>query len=380
VSSPADYVGGSFPLGTIISLFSAIPSGGSGSEGANPYAGAGSMEDPYGSMQPVEEFFGGGVLPPPSVADVPYATPPLTTNPIGIPSPSTDPGPFYPPTQRTNVPGPEDPRAKIERLRREAERLRSNTRNKRPPPKKPPGGGRGVDPLGDYATIARACIANPVACIAGGVLFPSEIGDSTLTKEEIRKVAAQRKRNIFAKEPLMPKNVVSKQKMPRLVLAGESPLAKLETPKSVKITAKRMPVEKPKAVKITAKRMPAIPATATPPSFWKGLGSAILSGTNIQGLLLELAKPKARTESPILAVASPTPTQSPTPTIPGLDPLTPVSTPGVASPLAGGYFGFSPPRSGTLEDQCRQIRKRKKPKRRCVKRDDCNRCIEFEPI
>lgn len=359
---------GGGPLGAVVSLFSAIPSYGRGTENANPSAGSGSQEDPYGALSDIDY-----PVPP----DVTFQGGTTTTNPINIPAPGPAPGPSYPPTLRGGLPGP-DLSDRIFRENAEILKERRAREAKYAKKGKPPGGGGGKgEPFGEYGAMVRACLANPVACIGLGVLFPSPIGDATLTPAEQKKIAAARKRSIFYKEPRMPSNVVKIPKRPALGTAMSDPLARLETPKPVKITAKRMKVETPKAVKITAKRLPAY---VSPPGYWTGMGKAIgnalLSKVDPTAILFGLAQPRTKTQPQAIAAIAPT-VSAP---MPLTDPLTPVNTPGVASPLAGGSFGFTGPGTGSIEDQCRNIRKRKKPKRRCIKRDDCNRCIEFEAI
>jgi hypothetical protein len=325
-----------------------------------PYQGAGSVE------------------PPPFFPDATFAA--TGTNPIGIPSPVADPvfSPTYTPEPKYGYPVPETAKQKAKRLdakyKKDLEELRRKQAEARKQYRKPPGGGKGNDGLGQYGAIARACLSNPLLCVAGGVFYPTVIGNGTLTEAEQKAIARARKRSVFTKEPKMPANVVGKQKIPRLILAGDTPFAKLETPKAVKITAKRMKVETPKAVKITAKRMPLMLPSAAVPGFWTGLGKTVFAGVasrvDVTGLLLGLAQPKAKSQ----------PVSTLTAVSPITDPLTLTQTTPVGSPLAGGSFGFAPPRSGSLQDQCRAFNKKRKPKRKCIRRDDCNRCVEFAPI
>jgi hypothetical protein len=75
-------------------------------------------------------------------------------------------------------------------------------------------------------------------------------------------------------------------------------------------------------------------------------------------------------------------TSEPVSGVPFDTPLTSIEPISAAYPMTAVGSGGSPivPRSGTLEDQCRNLRKRRKPKRRCIRRDNCNKCVEYEEL
>lgn len=392
MSSPADIVAQGMGLGPagLIYSFLTLPGGGrTTGNPQNPYVGAGSMEDPYGAMQDIEVFYGaGGVEPPPSTPDVPYATPPIAPPPIAPPIAS--PGPIitgpnsYPVPNRPPARRQEDIlRERLDRIEREAEELRRrqqrrNTQpgGKKPPPKRP--GGQ----LGDYDDYARACLASPTLCVIGGLLWPSTAGEGSTVLKPGQTAARKRPRIKFpGKAPKIPRSFDYRD-LPMPSLPGS-----VATGLPQKASPAKRPLPRQRALPHIVKTRPKLPGTVvsmpTMPPFpsvsggtlsLRNLGSQLLK---YAGLVIPLLQPKQRTRIDVNI-----PKSEPISGVPFDNPLTTVQPLSAAYPMTAVGSGGSPivPRSGTLEDQCRQFRKRRKPKRRCIRRDDCNKCVEYEAI
>lgn len=165
----------------------------------------------------------------------------------------------------------------------------------------------------------------------------------------------------------------------------------------VRTTARRLPVQLDE-VQITARRLPGeVPSRATPSTPRTPARTAPATGsrlrlptglTDLAPLLLGTVIGRGTRARPAplsgpLGIGSPSipPAPAPVPSTPTYtDPLTPVQPIGAAYPLAGS--GWAPPNitGGSLVDQCRALNRRRKPKRRCVERDDCNKCTRYEGV
>lgn len=216
------------------------------------------------------------------------------------------------------------------------------------------------------------------AGVIGGILWPSELGNSDLFDPGkldlgvLRAIPTTRsgggKRYTKASKPKPP----ALPALPRTATSPKprAPVAKaVPTPKFVPEPV--MPGEFAYSLPVPSMPVVSVPRAPAPVAVPKAPRASIIPQLLdlVQPILLAAAQPRQKsppTSKPDLAAFT--------------DPLTPVITAGVPYPLAGGSFGFAGPSGGSMVDQCRDIRKRQKPKRKCIERDDCNRCIKFEAI
>ena len=215
--------------------------------------------------------------------------------------------------------------------------------------------------------------------VIGGILWPSELGNSdlfdpgSLQRGVLRAIPTTRsgggKRYTTKSKPSSPA-------LPVLPGVKAAPIARAPIARPAP-TPKFVPEPVIPGEFSYSLPMPSMPTVSVPRTAPTPKAAPKVPRASIIPQLLDLAQPI------LLALAQPKPKSPPSdsPSLAKLtDPLTPVITAGVPYPLAGGSFGFAGPSGGSMVDQCRDIRKRQKPKRKCVERDDCNRCIKFEAL
>ena len=297
----------------------------------------------------------------PSVADVVSAVPPDTTPPGGttqppIPASTT---PFY------TVPTFDG----MQRIPIEV--ARPNMKGREVGPYRGKGSKKRIAPL--IGILGRA------SGVIGGILWPSELGNSdlfdpgSLQRGVLRAIPTTRsgggKRYTTKSKPSSPA-------LPVLPGVKAAPIARAPIARPAP-TPKFVPEPVIPGEFSYSLPMPSMPTVSVPRTAPTPKAAPKVPRASIIPQLLDLAQPI------LLALAQPKPKSPPSdsPSLAKLtDPLTPVITAGVPYPLAGGSFGFAGPSGGSMVDQCRDIRKRQKPKRKCVERDDCNRCIKFEAL
>lgn len=338
--------------GGLLSIFGGFFGGGGGSTSTNPElsaavrnqdeaalrnAWAGAFAD-AGYIAPVASPQGpGDVVPPPSTPDVIASTPP----PIRIPTteiieaPPGLRGPLQNPIFYDPVPYK--------------------------PPKKPP---RFRIPTA--AAVARVLRGAAGGAVAGtlGILWPTDLGNSDLFDPKAKKRTAQRVLNRPGKRvtarPRMPGNVVSPIPMPSLPpIAPERVLLE-----EIRPTARRLPtVQSP----TKAPRAPTRPATRRP----SPLGFLTPSLGDLTGLLLlasrgqRIPTPRGQRYVDPLSLTQ-TPIEN-----------RPAPTPGV-TPLTGSFIPGVPYTPRTSTQYCEP--RPRKPTRKCVERDDCNKCVRYAPL
>lgn len=291
-------------------------------------------------------FPGGGVVPPQSPPDVIASTPPITPVDTPIRIPTTE-----------IIEAPPSMRGPLQRPIFYDPVLYDPKKAKKPPRFRIP----------SAAAIARILSGAAGGIAAGtlGILWPTTLGNSDLydpkkLPKRVDSVLSNPPRTNPAGRvtPRMPGNVVSPIPMPSM-----PPIAQVDPLEYVIPTAKKLP--EPRTT--SRARPPTVPlggATSLLPPWLRGL--------DVRDLLL-----LAATGRPV-----PTPTGQRY-----VDPLTltqtPIEvrpqTPPANTPLTG-VRGADVPYISIPGTQYCEPRPKRKPTRKCVERDDCNKCVRYAPI
>jgi hypothetical protein len=340
--------------GGLLGLLGGFFGGGGGTSQTDPGLSAALANRDADAIRAAWGFPAGGVTPPQSPPDVITATPPITPIDTPIRIPTTEiieaPPSMRGPIQRPIFYDPVvyDPKKAKKRGR----------------------GGKGPR-IPSAAAVARVLRGAAGGILTGtlGLLWPSELGNSQLfdPKKQPKRVDSvlsnpPRANPVGRATPRMPADVVQPIPMPAMPpIAQQTPL------EYVIPTAKKLPESRPAPRASGSTRRP-----TTPPGGVTSLLPPWLRGIDVTDLLLLAATGR----------------RVPTPTGPRyVDPLTLTQTPIEArpqnppanTPLTGVRGADVPYISIPGTQYCQPPPKRKKT-RKCVERDDCNKCIRYAPI